>query len=239
MLSRHPRVALLPFYNMTQPRFDLHEAGFCAFEGLRGKKPTDPPPYCWSVARSQHHSERTDTPWRAATAHTIVTHRSCGRLSFTTCSRRTRRQRKQVPDVRKHSMPARTSIACAEANSARVSCMRTLKFVAGQGKRRAAIVAGLTARSAAAPARNVSYQRESVVLASIHRQRDPPGRRGQQARYNVLPGAVRACAYARQGRRDGRGASFWDLTQLMGSDMGYMTSDLRSGKPEVYRHCAH
>ena len=30
-----------------------------------------------------------------------------------------------------------------------------------------------------------------------------------------------------------RGASFWDLTQLLGSDMGYMTSDLRSGKPEV------
>lgn len=45
--ARHPHVGMLPFYNLTKPRYDLHEGGFCAFEGLRGKKPDDPPPYCW------------------------------------------------------------------------------------------------------------------------------------------------------------------------------------------------
>jgi hypothetical protein len=45
--SRYPHVGILPFYNLTKPRHDLHEAAFCAFEGLRGKKPSDPPPYCW------------------------------------------------------------------------------------------------------------------------------------------------------------------------------------------------
>jgi hypothetical protein len=183
----------------------------------------------------QHHSERTDTSWRAATAHTIVTHRSCGRLSFTTCSRLTRRQRKQVPDVRKHSMPARTSIACAEANSARVSCMRTLKFVAGQGKRRPAIVAGLTARSAAAPARNVSYQRESVVLASIHRQRDPPGRRGQQARYRAA--GCRACVRVRAAGSQGRPHSVSPLpTRTMSA--GFDLSKVKKFVQDAQKVCA-
>ena len=115
---RHPRVAMLPFYNMTQPRFDLHEAGFCAFEGLRGKKPSDPPPYCWCVPLSPYRSERADVQPRAAIAHTTVTRRSCGRLSFTTCLKRTKPQQRLDPEVlaagmRKHSTHVRTSAACA------------------------------------------------------------------------------------------------------------------------------
>ena len=44
---RHPHVGIVPFMELTAPRHDMHEAGYCAFEGLRGKKPEDPPPYCW------------------------------------------------------------------------------------------------------------------------------------------------------------------------------------------------
>jgi len=47
LLPLHPAVGTVPFYNLTMPRHDMHEAGFCAFEGLRGKQPEKKPPYCW------------------------------------------------------------------------------------------------------------------------------------------------------------------------------------------------
>ncbi len=45
--SSYARVGTAPFFALTAPRHDLHEAGYCAFEGLRGKKPEADPPYCW------------------------------------------------------------------------------------------------------------------------------------------------------------------------------------------------
>ena len=50
---RYPHVGVLPFFNLTLPRHDMHEAGYCAFEGLRGRKAGDPPPYCWCAHVAQ------------------------------------------------------------------------------------------------------------------------------------------------------------------------------------------
>jgi hypothetical protein len=68
-----PHVGIVPFYNLTEPRFDFHEAGYCAFEGLRGKQPDAPPPYCWCALRAcvrlpalrQHPTLRADAYLRA------------------------------------------------------------------------------------------------------------------------------------------------------------------------------
>ena len=148
---RHPRVAMLPFYNMTQPRFDLHEAGFCAFEGLRGKKPSDPPPYCWCVSHSPHRSDTlTGTRPRAATAHTIATRHSCGRLSFTTCLKRMKRRRRPGPEqlaagMRKLSTHVRTSAACARLEP--VHAHAQVLGRAGQGARWAIGLSGCRSSS--------------------------------------------------------------------------------------------
>ena len=40
-----PPVGVLPFYNLTAPRFDMHEAGFCGFEQKRGNPESDG--QCW------------------------------------------------------------------------------------------------------------------------------------------------------------------------------------------------
>jgi hypothetical protein len=46
----YPKIGFIPFYDLTLPRHDMHEAGYCAFDMLRDQK-RDPsrdqrPPYC-------------------------------------------------------------------------------------------------------------------------------------------------------------------------------------------------
>lgn len=51
LLPRFPHIGYIPFYDLTLPRHDSHEAGYCAFDVLRDQK-RDPsrakegPPYC-------------------------------------------------------------------------------------------------------------------------------------------------------------------------------------------------
>lgn len=42
-----PPLGVLPFYNLTAPRFQMHEAGFCGFEQKRGNPESDG--QCWCV----------------------------------------------------------------------------------------------------------------------------------------------------------------------------------------------
>jgi hypothetical protein len=45
ILPRFPRVGKVPFYELTQPRWNMHEAAFCSFEGLT-QTPGEPH-FCW------------------------------------------------------------------------------------------------------------------------------------------------------------------------------------------------
>lgn len=38
LAAAYPAVKLLPFYDLTEPRFDMHEEGFCDFEQRRDRK---------------------------------------------------------------------------------------------------------------------------------------------------------------------------------------------------------
>ena len=46
--EKTPPVGILPFYNITAPRFDMHEAGYCGFEQKRGSPESNGD--CWCVA---------------------------------------------------------------------------------------------------------------------------------------------------------------------------------------------
>ncbi len=44
-MYRHPHVRVLPFYNITAPRYDMHEMNYCGFEQMRSEPSSDGS--CW------------------------------------------------------------------------------------------------------------------------------------------------------------------------------------------------
>lgn len=54
LVARNTAVRVLPFYELTLPRHDMHEAEYCAFEQRRGKRPEEMTDVCCECApRSQ------------------------------------------------------------------------------------------------------------------------------------------------------------------------------------------
>ena len=47
LLPQFPHIAFVPFYNLTKPRYNMHEAAFCSFEGL--SQSPGHPSFCWCV----------------------------------------------------------------------------------------------------------------------------------------------------------------------------------------------
>ena len=45
LMPQFPHIGYVPFYNLTKPRYNMHEAAFCSFEGLT-QKPGQPS-FCW------------------------------------------------------------------------------------------------------------------------------------------------------------------------------------------------
>jgi hypothetical protein len=84
LLPRFPLIGSLPFYELTAPRVDSHEAGYCSFDQMREAK-ADPskeakyPFYCWREILPSAGGARLTL--RAATARTTATRRSCGGIS--------------------------------------------------------------------------------------------------------------------------------------------------------------
>ena len=112
----YPKVGFIPFYDLTLPRHDMHEAGYCAFDVLHDQKRNPAqdqnPPYCWCALWYPvllRCGALTRTLAHAATAHTSATRRNCGRRSSRAWRRRWRLRRDEVPARRMYSRcwPAR------------------------------------------------------------------------------------------------------------------------------------
>jgi len=84
LAGSHPHVRILPFYDITVPRYDQHEESFCAFAQVRHDK-TMSNLCCECVAAFATLPALTPDP---AAAPTTATRRSCGATSlprFSTC----------------------------------------------------------------------------------------------------------------------------------------------------------